>query len=272
MGLAAGAATGTNPERIRAAGWAQRSIISPSDLEVLREKGHLDVGTSDMCGIVLSQSCDVLAGSYDDEPIVEIIVADPLVKSDWRYVRLRNPRILHLLLRVGDVDTYHELQAFRRRTLPRHLLETIAPDPTRQLADASGRQLITWIVERYVRPAFPDEFLRRLGKVDKRLETLFKKKSSDTTGVWVWLNTQDELEPGTPYIINYAIVTMKSTAFADRIRLQRAEQFAIDLGRILEDCDGITIEIPVVRSESRFSLDDLGVYRRLDKSTFDLVE
>ena len=41
----------------------------------------------------------------------------------------------------------------------------------------------------------------------------------------VWLNTQDELDPGTPYIINYAIITMNISAFADRIRLQLAEQF-----------------------------------------------
>jgi hypothetical protein len=223
-----------------------------------------------MCGIVLSQSCEVQHESYDDEPEVEIIVADPLIKSDSRYVRLRNPRILHLPLGVGDADTYHELLASRRKNLPRQLLETVVPDPTRHLSDASGRQLMMWIVERYVRAAFPDEFVRRLAKVDKRLENLFKKRSSDTTGVWVWLNTQDELESGTPYIINHAIVTMRSAGYADRAQRQRAEQFALDLGRILDDCDGITAEIPELRPESRFSLDDMGVYQRLDKSTFDL--
>jgi hypothetical protein len=267
-----GAATGKDPERIRAAGWGQCSVISPSDLELLRAQNHLSTGTSDMCGIVLSQSCDVVAASYEEEPVVEIIVADPLMKSDWHYVRLRNPRVLHLPITVDGAEKYHELLASRRATLPRPLFEGIVPDPGRLVSETSRRHLRMWIVDRYIRAAFPNEFVRRLGKVEKRLETLFKKRSSDTTGVWVLLNTQEELDEATPYIIDHPIVTMRTTAYSDRAKRGRADEFALQLGKILDDCDGITADIPELRPESRFTLDDLGVYQRLDKSTFDVSE
>jgi len=272
VGEAAEVTPERNPIRIRDGGWEQGSIVAPVDLASL--SGTVGAGPfkDGSFGIVLSQSCDVVASSYEDEPKVEILVAEPIQKSNWQYVRLRNPRIFHMPFTHSGTTAYCELRPHLRFMLPRHLLEDIARDSVRELPPDSLQQVRVWIVDRYVRSALPDEFNNRLKKIDKRLETLFKKKSEGVTGVWIFLNTEEALDAATPYRMIRTVVTMKTELYSDRARRSKAEDFAVQLGKILEDCEGIESDFPVVLPESRFTLDDLGVYQRLDKQAFSTSE
>lgn len=248
-----------DPRRIRQGNWEQGAIISPTDLAAL------EIGLSGPCGVLLSQSCDVLALSYDDEPVVEIITCVPVERADSRYVKLRNPRVVHLPVDVDGAPVYHEFRAHDRFLVPRHLLETISRDPTRTLPPESLRMLQTWVIERYLRPAFPDEFNVRLKKGKRALDRLFSR-ASDVTGVWILLDTQNELGADQPYTILNAVATMRTDVYADRARRQQVEQFITQLGNILDGCAGVVCENFQVLPEARFSLDDLAVYQRLDKS------
>ncbi len=254
-----------DPQRIRNGKWEQGAVIAPEDLATLCSQGVLPPGPVGACAVLLSQSCDVLAESYDDEPEVEIIVASPLVKSDWRYVKLRNPRVLHLPFDVNGARSYCELRPHLRFMVPRHLLEVLVRDRARELAPRSLRMLRTWVVDRYLRAVFPDEFNTRLKRVEQQLHNLFKK-AIDVTGAWVLLDTDSELEAGEPYRIVSAIITMRTDAYTDRTRRLIVEKIGSRLGQILEGCDGVECELPEVRPEARFSLDDLGVYQRIDKN------
>jgi hypothetical protein len=255
----------SGPELIRRRNWLQGCVISPGDLQLLDQ--HTGSQDESRCAIMLTHSCDLLARSYNAEPCVEVIPARPVDRRDSRYEMQRNPRRLDLPLRVNGVERYHELRAGDRLTLARQPFERLDPDPERLLEPLYVRRLVQWIVNRYDRDAFPDAFNARLLPAHRHLETLLEKEGAPVNAIYAQLSDTRELPPDTEYGLTL-VIAMDTTLWAAARRQEVEQRLARPLAKLLDTCDGISVDDFEVKPNSQITLDDIGFYLRLDTIEF----
>ncbi|MDZ4697455.1 MAG: hypothetical protein SGI86_20130 [Deltaproteobacteria bacterium] len=157
--------------------------------------------------IVVSHDCDVVNGSIEKEPTVEVIRAEEVgLKSvDKQQAWGRNPRVL----RLDAVDDRNNnvvlrLKVHERWTLPRELLCNEAPA---RFLDDKGRRLIAeWLAKRYIRAAFPTAFDVRWRSRMRDWVDLLEKHSRWIQGVYLRLNILKELTAEIPYKVHLIVV------------------------------------------------------------------
>ncbi len=193
------------PEKIRASGWRQGSVIERQSAGE-RLKTLLEGTLSELTHwIVLSQDCDLVNGSYDKEPEVELLGCKVVEGADGSLTHGKNPRRIHLSAQIGNHSTVMEARVFHRFAFPRHVLEESAPTVGCTLLLDEVRILIEWVARRYTRSAFPDEFNRRIQKAQKGFKKVLTDNGAVISGVWLALNTFSELAPGEPYRIGVRV-------------------------------------------------------------------
>ncbi|MFH0298069.1 hypothetical protein AAFX91_12665 [Bradyrhizobium sp. 31Argb] len=111
--------------------------------------------------IVISHDCD-LAHSADTEPMVEIVVGQRLTKSDGNYTFAKNVRKLHLHCSSGSRSSLVEIAATAKISISKAVLANHEPDTETALTYEELVVLQRWLVARYQRSAFANEFNRRL--------------------------------------------------------------------------------------------------------------
>jgi hypothetical protein len=136
---------------------------------------------NDTVAVVVSHDCDI-AQSPDVEPDVEIIVGRRLAAVDGNYSHAKNARRLHLPFSAGNERLTAELPANGKRRIEKSDLAAFTPLLSIQLDPNEHTILQRWLAFRYRRPAFPDEFDRRLGETGlrDRLNKILK-----INGAWI---------------------------------------------------------------------------------------
>ena len=89
-----------DPEAISSRGWRQGSILSRELLGIGAESWSVVVEESTL-GVVITQDCDLVNSSFEDEPFAEILRAKPAAKPDGNLRWAKNPRKIQLDI---DVD------------------------------------------------------------------------------------------------------------------------------------------------------------------------
>jgi len=125
------------------------------------------VQPNEAVAVVVSHDCD-LAQSPDIEPDVEIIVGRRLTAADGNYTHAKNARRLHLCFSAGVERLTAELLASSKRQIRKSDLAAFTPIMSVQLDPNERTILQRWLAARYRRPAFPDEFDRRLNETGLR--------------------------------------------------------------------------------------------------------
>lgn len=242
---------------IRSHQWRQGSVV-PTAMHYLLQEHAPRVLTEEDCCLVLSQSCDVVHHDLAVEPVVELVLAKPLQESavDGTYTYAKNARRLHFLINTGQSQLGHEALARERFSIPRRHLATLPPDGTRRLDPAELRSLLTWIMARYGRPAFPDNFNGRVGsaaekKIRQVLKRLLRLKS-----LYASLNAWDELPEGKDYQV-YLVGTLQVEDFRDPAVRLATEKGMLEIAASLSVCKGIVVKNAEVQSEATITLDHL---------------
>lgn len=129
--------------------------------------------------VVVSQTCDVVAGKIEAEPFVEVLHCTPIAKlragrknlGSTRYLDFKPNRVTH-----EDVAlTAHAVPG--RYLIPRDFFRARAPDSARHLSDTATARVLAWYSLRYGRPCWPDSFVSRIGNatqeaLEKAIEPL----------------------------------------------------------------------------------------------------
>lgn len=240
---------------LRAAGWAQGSVLDRDSLAAL---GY----TSHDLAIVLSQDCDVVQ-SVDVEPMVELILGRRrnVPRPDCQFGR--NPREIDLPLMNTDGGV--SMRICDRVFVSKDDLSAYRPSTT-TLDPTDITLLATWIAKRYTRPAWPDAFNDRLRSVDNRLERLFKTETSrPITAILLMLDRPgEELSEGEDYDIAVWL-TVSVESRMDGVASGQAASFEQRFIDIMKSCKGIKLREIEIRSEADVSLDDLRHFRRFDR-------
>lgn len=252
------------------AGWRQGAILKTSLLDEIKDLLPEYV----TCAVVISQDCDIVR-DQQTEPYIEVVCGSWVPKSQSEFETGRHPRQLSLSCESRDA---HLLLDIRKRSLvPKRVFvdsqsqsqtSRYEPDDSLTLSRDSVKLLAAWIADRYTRVAFPDTFNERLsGKTGKTIEALTKKAiSQHVTGVYVMMNTENELPETEPYEVLLWFACRQDIYEESGDDLDSVRKFATEFVAALKECPGVVVleeeDGWEVRGEHHISLADLREFKR----------
>ena len=191
-----------DPGQLMELGWRQGAILD-QQLALLawdHAPNRLDADDQDHL-VVTSHDCDILNASLTKEPVVEVLrarVPDAAAGQRSHHSAGRNPRALRLseVAVRGDAIAL-DFAVHDRWEIPRDLLMEEAPAAC--LPDRKRRLVAEWLAKRYIRAAFPTAFDARWRRESKAWRKLLKRNSYWIQGVYLRLDTRDELTGSVPY-------------------------------------------------------------------------
>ena len=161
------------------------------------------------CVIVISHDCDLAVDTPGRDDFVEVIVGRRLTALDENFTRTKNPRRLHLPLRSTGSDTIGiEIEATKKALVPKQDLAMWRPAPGYELEQKPWETLRTWLAIRYKRPAFPDEFDRRMECIDDTLAKIALRYTKRVSGIYLVVDPWTGAPPddGTPYKVKVYVL------------------------------------------------------------------
>ncbi|MDO5552587.1 MAG: hypothetical protein Q4G68_02380 [Planctomycetia bacterium] len=257
--------SGFDSEKIHAAGWRQGSLLST---DVMAEKDcpcHKD----DLV-ILVSQDCDILHRKLEAEPYIEVLLARSLEQQgrepDQCNYNGRNPR--KFLFQMEEPYRYYEIAIAERYFLDRRLL--VNNNPVGKLSKSCVTSIGRWLANRYIRSAFPDEFINRIKKACPKgnfaAYTRKHLKADNLTKdiVDFYISVQDaELAEDNVYDIVFYIVAEKES-YEDAAKRDKLNRFSNDLeSHLNKEGTGIDALCRVV-SPREFTLHEINSSKRLD--------
>lgn len=188
-------------------GWRQGSVLRCDDNALLGThylEGRL---AGDLIGLVVSQSCDLTHESHQGEPYAEILVGlraedDAALKRRGNCSAGKHPRCLHMPIRQDGNEVWFQFLPWDRLFLDRAELADRMPDDARVVLQADLDLLVTWLAQRYVRAAFPDDFNSLLDATRSKQKKLHARLSPDVSGLYARLNPDRELLEGERYALD----------------------------------------------------------------------
>lgn len=245
-------------------GWRQGAVLGSGLAASVRQHAPpgIPAKVSDWL-IVTSHDCDLLNGSLEKEPVVEVLRADvDRNKSNARAEGGRNPRLLALTIPEGGEQLVLSCRVHERWTFPRELLLT--EGPARRLPPKLPRLVAEWLAKRYIRAAFPTAFDRRWRGQQNEWISLLKRHSAWIQGVYLRLNTLAELEDSRPYRCHFFLATPAKLR-QDPSWPAKKNTMDDEVSRFWNQfspmvvCDGVE-----VRATDELTLADIEVYQRFD--------
>ena len=180
--------------------WRQGSIIKNDEFPT-SIAGRLE--GDELILAVTTQSCDLVHGSLEDEPVAECIACHFTGKENGNYAFAKNPRRLHISISDSDGSEQPvEILAHRLHRFPREELAAISPSQDQYLSEKNRKTLVRWLASRYDRPAFPDKFNDRLKDVKEKLKKRAVQMSEAVTGLHIEINPMEEIPEGAEYHVN----------------------------------------------------------------------
>ena len=173
-----------------------------------------------------------------------------------------HPRVLQLAFEAGATSTVLVCSVHDRWTIPQDLLLREAPQE--QLADKERRLVAEWLAKRYIRAAFPTAFDRRWHTKRTAWHKLLQRHSEWLQGVYLRLNTLDELPEDAPYLCDFILAVPSARQggkgwSSQRHDLEREVQVFWDQFKPGIECSGVE---PLGTDE--ITLAGIELYQRFD--------
>ena len=254
----------TNRERLIELGWKQGILLVPDDAH-LKENAHYAV-PDDARLLIVSQTCDLVQGSFENEPYFEALCLRPLGQEpDGGYLGGKNSRRIEFRLNLaGDGITHWFALPYERLLIKRGLLLDWQPDSSID-DEQTLKMILRWLSRRYTRTAFPEAFVSR---VDVRKDPIGKKFSRLNTyikSVYVRLTPFDELDNDQEYGMEI-ILLMEAEKFDDTEQYELCDDIKKQLEYQLGECEGIKVDDISIESTASVTIEDLKGYLEWDYS------
>lgn len=214
--------------------WRQGQVLSSEAVHAL---GLLHSAVPEAtCAVVISHDCDLANDDLAVEPNVEVVIGCHPAKPDGNFYWAKAPRTLHLEFTKTGAPSLVELVATSKLAVPKTALAAFTHDASYSLSGQGLAVLRSWLAVRYNRAAFPDPFVKRMGKVGKALAKLVEPQGALVSAIFFDVDGGKELDrsDGSPYelgvVVAYApgadpeeaadaaeaLETAVETLFADR--------------------------------------------------------
>jgi len=204
--------------------------------------------------LVLSQDCDLVA-EESREPYIEFLAGTCITTVDSMKLNGRNPRFIQVQTAEQNI-TFCIHDRFRMKK--NDFCKVCTPRSGKTLNDSDRRMVLKWVAKRYTRPAFPDEFNKRLSKKRKIQEVLYKSELARKIIVVLVDVSEKELESNENYIIKILVGVVEETTEDERFLIERQFEEAFTVcGIILQDI--------AVHGELDITVRELRTYKLWDK-------
>lgn len=238
-------------------GWRQGSLLPESLVQQLIKEGLMEAQNNSPTLVVISQSCDLTNADIAKEPFVEVLLGS-MAEANPNMFYGKNSRTLHL--ERGDNQAL-QFVIHDKLVLPRISLGSVGPGG--KLPKNEISLLTKWVARRYTRAAFPDEFNRRIHKVEEKLHKSLKNAGSLIYGIWI-----DVVDDDLPATENYQVIVFvvaEHDAFMDPEKRAKAKEIANKVEGHLKACKGIEVVGDVLfLSSTQFSIDQYMNTKRWD--------
>ncbi len=250
-------------------GWRQGAILGRRLAELAWKHAPERVSASGRGHLVVtSHDCDMLNASITKEPLVEVLrarVSDEPAVHRSPLSSGRNPRALRLSgVSLRRDDILLDFAVHDRWEIPRQLL--MQEGPADVLPRKERRLVAEWLAKRYIRAAFPTAFDLRWREKSKAWRKLLKKHSSWIQGVYLRLDTLQEMPDETPYGCHLLLAVpaakredRKWSEARDAIEREFTEFWTSPQLRPGIECMGVE-----VLTTDRITLADIERYQRFD--------
>lgn len=210
-------------KRLHDTPWRQGHVLSDETAKALNliHPEH----PSETAVVVISHDCD-LASEASSEPFCEVIVGKKILDQEGNVTRAKNPRKLHLNFSDGCVACVIELEAQKKRLLPKTDLLSHVPSSSASPSLDERTTLQAWLSARYARASFPNEFDRRLKDQAKKsygkIVKIFEKNEAHLRAVYFDVDETERKTPDDVYALTIFLVydvevdPIKSKAAADK--------------------------------------------------------
>jgi hypothetical protein len=180
----------------------------------------------------------------------------------------KNPRVLQFLVSSSDSSSLYEAAIHDRFYISRRLL--IGENPMNYLiGEKNIKLIISWLIRRYRRAAFPDEFNERLRPALKKVQEIAAKKGKYVSGIYILVEDR-EMPANEPYRVMIKATVPVKDWDSPKIREECHSCITGIVGAIVGKCsssicigNGDDDGFEVV-SEADFSIDDLRLFKRWD--------
>jgi hypothetical protein len=238
------------------ADWRQGHVIA-NPMAIPQQPPLLD----DERLVVITHDCDI---ANNNEAKIEVIRAKIIPALNNANIHTRQVRELHITYQTRDADIYYlSLTHAARASIEIDALLQEYPDDNLILSFEQKRSLKQWLAARYGRPAFPNHYQKRIGKIEDFLEKRIKRMSKDISAIYIDLqgHINDELPEGKPYPIRISIIYNSEDGPDARINAEAlATQFYnkfIDVYGKPDEATEIALEECIAVADDRFSLYDI---------------
>lgn len=249
--------------KLLAAGWKQGTCIDAQ--EALREipdmpECHKEIlRRVDSCLLIITlYDCAVINGSFEKEPLLHYVIAQPIDNIDRKNALSKDNRILHFNLSISDTDKSFEVNAASFGIVQRSALLNITPLSTAVFDEKTKRVFLKWIQRRITQATFPDNFDRRLNK-NKRSKLFDKYDNENVTGVYLRLSPRhDELADTETY--KAAIIVAVSDIEARKFMKEHESTVLMQLDLFFKALSGVELVERQVIAEGQITLSMLRGY------------
>ena len=253
---------------IRKNGWRQGAIFpvaamsAPEFMQIHRPE-------DDALYITISQSCDILHWSLENEPVVEVLRAYPVESGQSDLEKGRHPRSYRLLVHKKSDESQHwyETNIRERYSISRRVCARYSSDQDMCITTAEISNLARWLASRYTRPALPDAFNARINKGRTKIRKILQKHSEQDKTIPsdflsnLFLNVTDKELPEHEFYEVSLLGTMKLSDYENQEIRDKTNEVVRSIAAEMALCHNI-IANDLCRSEQQVSLHMLRDYRK----------
>jgi len=253
-----------NRKRLIASGWEQGVLLDPNNGR-LKDSAHYDI-PGDAFLLIVSQTCDLVQGSFESEPYFEVLCLHPLDQEPHGgYLGGKNSRRIEFSLDLPE-DSISHWYAFphERHLIKRELLLEWQPDSSMH-DEKTLKMILNWLSRRYTRTAFPEAFVSRINARKSQIGKKFSRLNLYVSNVYIRVTPFDELSDGEEYNIEIMLV-MEAEKFDDAKQYKICNEIKKQLEYQLAKCGGIKVEDISLESTADVTIEALKGHREWDYS------
>ncbi len=254
-----------NRERLIESGWKQGILLAPDDAR-LKANAHYEV-PDDARLLIVSQTCDLVQGSFESEPYFEVLCIRSLDREPiGNYLGGKNSRRIEFSHEItGDGISHWYALPYERHLINRKLLLDDLKPGSLLHDEQKLKMILRWLSRRYTRTAFPEAFVSRIetrkGPIGKR----FSRLNPHISNVFVSVTPFAELDDDDEYGMEIILV-MDAEKFDDTEQYELCDDIKKQLEYQLGECDGIKVDDISIESTASITIEDLKGYLEWDYS------
>lgn len=216
-------------ESIRKNNWTSGSIFSVDDSKkyTTKEGGYLPGGDY----LVISQICDIVTPSLENEPYVEVISIRYISEINNSFTKRKSHKKLHIEL---DALGFVEICSMDRYIIKRESFIKFQPDNT--INKKTIKSIVNWITKKLLRDPFPDNFMKLI-KRDK-FKKILEKSHECIENILFKLDNDTELPEGECYKLSILLLIQDDTKTED---IKKIKEVLEDIVKFLSSINSIEI-------------------------------